>query len=99
MTDDNLPAQLAALINPARGTGRLEEAATRGAIGVSVTEAQPATPSGTGALVSPLTEQAYAGATWYSLVSSDGLFVFEYPDETEYRDAVNTSIVVQHLAP
>ena len=46
---------------------------------------------------SPLTEQEYDGDTWYQFVSSDGLFVFEYPDQTEYIDGDGNSLVVVHL--
>lgn len=52
-----------------------------------------------GGVSSPLTEQAYDGTTWYSHVSSDGLFVHEFPAYTEYRDPENLPIIVNHLDP
>lgn len=55
--------------------------------------------SGSEGIASPLTEQAYEGATYYSLVSSDGLFIYEFPDETTYLDADLREVVVRHLDP
>lgn len=84
-----------------RGRGRLDPAASRDAIGVSVAEAVPtATEPGSG-VVSPLVEQAYAGATFYSFTSSDGLFVFEFGDQTDYidDDGNGDTITVKHLDP
>lgn len=90
---------------PKRGKGRLPPAAPRDGLPESVAEsvptgASPGDTSGSG-IVSPLAEQAYAGATFYSLTSSDGLFVFEYPASTEYvdDDGFGASIIVKHLAP
>ena len=68
-----------------------------------MSEAVPAgaEPGSGGGVTSPLIEQAYAGSTYYSLVSSDGLFVFEFPDQTEYidDDGAGDSIVFEHLDP
>lgn len=83
-----------------RGTGRLDAPAAREALAEALSEAVPAGAGDTGAgLVSPIVEQAYTGTTYYSLVSSDGLFVYEYADETEYvdDDDAGVSFVVKHL--
>lgn len=52
-----------------------------------------------GGIASPLTEQEYTGSTYYNLTSSNGLFVFEFPDETDYLDAVNREVKVIHRDP
>jgi hypothetical protein len=83
-----------------RGTGRLDTPAVREALPEAISEAvPPGTDTSPGGLVSPLVEQAYAGSTYYSLVSSDGLFVYEYGDQTEYvdDDGTGVSMVVKHL--
>ena len=86
-----------------RGKGLLPDPPERDGIGVAVSEAVPAgaEPGSGGGVTSPLIEQAYAGSTYYSLVSSDGLFVFEFPDQTEYidDDGAGDSIVFEHLDP
>lgn len=85
-----------------RGKGRLEPAPSRAAILESIARATPtsADPLGAG-VTSPLAEQAYAGSTYYEMLSSDGLFTFEYPDETQYidNDGAGDIILVKHLAP
>jgi len=86
------------LIKPMRGKGRLQESAAREALSIAVSEALPATGAGDG-VSSPLIEQNYTGSTYYSLTSSDGLFVFEFPDQTEYLDANSQSIVFEHQDP
>ena len=65
----------------------------------STTTATPTPEGDGGGIDSPLTEQPYAGSTYYQLISSDGLFVFEFADETEYLDAAGRSVVVEHLEP
>lgn len=50
---------------------------------------------GGGGIDSPLTEQANTSG-WYEFTSSDGLFVIEIPEQTEYRDALNREIIVIH---
>lgn len=65
----------------------------------STSTATPTPEGDGGGIDSPLTEQQYQGAVYYQLVSSDGLFVFEFAEETEYKDAANRSVVVKHLAP
>jgi hypothetical protein len=94
----NETENLRRLIQPQRGKGRLQEAAARESLAVAVSEALPATGAGDG-VSSPLVEQNYTGSTYYSLVSSDGLFVFEFPDQTEYLDANSQSIVFEHQDP
>lgn len=82
-----------------RGTGRLDEPVAREPIAADWVVALPQA-AGTGSgIASPLTEQEYAGETWYQLISSDGLFVFEFPDQTTYLDAAETEVVVVHRDP
>lgn len=50
-------------------------------------------------IASPLTEQEYTGSDFYTLTSSDGLFVFEFSATTQYLDAVSRSVVVVHRDP
>jgi hypothetical protein len=50
-------------------------------------------------IASPLTEQPYTGDTWYQIISSDGLFVFEYSATTLYYDANGRAVVVVHIDP
>lgn len=52
-----------------------------------------------GGIDSPLTEQYYEGILWYGVVSSDGLFVFEFPASTTYIDNSHREVVVVHLDP
>lgn len=98
MTD--IADTLKRLVAPDRGPGRLPDAPSRSALSVAISEAVPeAAQGGGGGVVSPLVEQAYAGATYYSITSSDGLFVFEYGDQTEYLDAdgLGESLIVKHI--
>jgi hypothetical protein len=95
----NEAESLKRLIKPQRGKGRLQEAAAREALATAISEALPATGAGGNGVSSPLVEQNYTGSTYYSLVSSDGLFVFEFPDQTEYLDANSQSIVFEHQDP
>ena len=84
-----------------RGKGKLTPAATRDKIKESRAVAFPTAANGKG-LVSPWVEQYYDGAEgYYSMTSSDGLFVFEYPTQTTYIDADGTgvSFIVKHLDP
>lgn len=85
--------------NKKRGKGRLDSAPEREALPKSVAVALPTSQALGGGIASPLTEQPYTGSTYYDLTSSDGLFVFEYPDQTEYLDANGETVVVIHLAP
>jgi hypothetical protein len=94
----NEAESLKRLIKPQRGKGRLQEAAAREALATAISEALPATGAGDG-VSSPLVEQNYTGSTYYTLTSSDGLFVFEFPDQTEYLDANSQSIVFEHQDP
>lgn len=87
-----------------RGKGRLPEAPAVAGLPASKVEAVPSGGRGavTGAgIVSPLLEQPYTGSTYYQLVSADGLFVFEYPAETTYRDDNGTgaSFTFSHSIP
>lgn len=43
-----------------------------------------------GGLVSPITEQLYTGADYFLKTSTCGFFVIEYPEETDWKDAVGT---------
>ena len=90
------------LVPPGDGKGRLPPAPARDAIGESVSEALPIATSPTGdgsGPVSPWVEQAYTGSTYYSIVSSDGLFIWEYPDQTIYidDDGNGDAFTVKHL--
>jgi hypothetical protein len=98
---DTLQKALETLIAPVRGPGRLPEAATREAIAIAASEALPQSdgPTSSQGVAWPLTEQAYTGSTYYQLVDSSGLFVFEFPDETEYIDGDTNTGTVIHLAP
>lgn len=92
---------LARLRPPERGNGGLAPAAERAAIPEAVSQAKPtaAQPGGGSGVVSPLVEQAYAGSTFLTMTSSDGLFVFEYGDETDYIDngGIGNTYTFQHL--
>lgn len=46
------------------------------------------TASAGGGLVSPVDEQRYTGEDFHYLTSSDGVFVFESPAESDFIDAV-----------
>ena len=85
--------------NKKRGKGRLDSAPEREALPKSVAVALPASQALSGGIASPLVEQPYTGSTFYQLTSSDGLFVFEFSDQTEYLDANNASVIVEHLQP
>ncbi len=88
------------LIPKTRGRGRLDPAAERDGIKESIGITYPSASqpgSGGGGVASPLTEQPYTGTTYYDFVSSDGLFVFEYPTETDYLDGNNDEVTVVHL--
>lgn len=93
------------LIPKKRGQGRLQEAPERDALPPSVTEATPAAPSeeggGGGGRISPEVEQTYTGSTYYTLTSSDGLFVLEFPDQTTVidDDGAGTALVYKWLDP
>lgn len=64
----------------------------------STTTATPAA-GAAGGINSPLTEQEYTGSTYYQLTSSDGLFVFEFADQTEYTDGGGNQVDVIHKDP
>lgn len=97
----SLAEQIGRLIPPKRGKGRLPPAPTREAIGVAKSEAVPAgaDPSSASGIVGPLTEQVYAGSTYYYQTSSDGLFVIEFADYTDYHDADLTILRFNHRDP
>lgn len=78
--------QIQRLTRQKRGRGRLGEAADREALEAAESEAVPGGTDPSEGWASPLVEQAYTGSTYYSLVSSDGLFIFEYADLTDYLD-------------
>lgn len=85
-----------------RGKGRLKPAPTRGAIDSAASQALPsgADPSSSASgIVGPLTEQAYAGSTYYYQTSSDGLFVIEFADYTDYVDAETNTLRFLHIDP
>jgi hypothetical protein len=93
--------QIKRLADPPRGKGRAGEIPDRDAIPAAKSEAVPDTEAisnGTG-IASPLTEQAYSGSAYYQLVSSDGLFVLEFPVQTRYLDADSKELIVDHTAP
>jgi len=101
---DNLVKLINSLTNPKRGKGRLGPAPSRKALGQSRSEVLPsgeAPDDGSSGIISPLAEQDYTGSTFYSLTSSDGLFIFEFGDQTEYidDDGAGSSIVVKHIDP
>jgi uncharacterized protein YidB (DUF937 family) len=99
----DLKELLERLVNPERGKGRLGAAAARSALGPSVATAYPtaAQPGAVGGLVSPVVEQAYAGSTFYSWVSSDGLTVLEFGDTTTWidDDGAGVTFVIKHDDP
>ena len=85
-----------------RGKGRAGVAANRNKINKSVGVARPSGASVGGGLTSPLVEQYYDGAEGYfQLTSSDGLFVFEYGQITEYidNDGNGNLITIKNLDP
>lgn len=85
-----------------RGQGRLGPAATRDKIDVSIAEAVPGTAPSEGDVGSPWVEQYYDGAQgYYELVSSDGLFTFEFGTETDYlnNDGTGDIIKIKHRNP
>lgn len=84
---------------PAEAPEAIPEARVTGA-----RQANPATSgSGGGGPVSPLVEQEYTGETFYSLTSSDGLFVLEYGDTTTLIDndgsETGSTYVIKHRDP
>ncbi len=84
-----------------RGKGRAKVAPNRDKIEKSISVARPAAAEG-GGLTSPLVEQYYDGSNGYfQLTSSDGLFVFEYGQTTDYIDADGSGnlITVKNLDP
>ena len=91
------------LANPKRGKGRLGPAADREALGPSTATAFPTSddPIATGGLVSPVVEQEYAGTTFYSWVSADGLFILEFGDQTTWidDDGAGVTFVIKHDNP
>lgn len=93
---DDLTELLRALTDPPRGKGRLGEPPARSSLGVASSEGVTAESLNAG-VAWPLTEQPYAGSTFYSLTDSSGFFVFEYPDETEYLDGNGDTGTVIHL--
>ena len=73
-----------------RGKGRIGPAANRDKInkGIGVARPSGASLGSGGALTNPLTEEYNDGALGYwDMVSSDGLFTFEYLKEITYTDA------------
>lgn len=96
---EDLPTLLKQLNPDPRGPGRLQEAAARAGIPVSVTEAVPQAASRQSGIVGPLTEQVYDGSTFYQETSSDGLFVLEFTSYTDYLDGAGDTIRVVHIDP
>ncbi|MCB1723196.1 MAG: hypothetical protein KDJ39_05830 [Gammaproteobacteria bacterium] len=97
---DDIGDQLRRLSGQSRGGNRAGEAPTRDAIPESVSEAVPEAVSSTGGGTAwPIEEQAYAGATFYMMVSSDGLTAFEYGDVTTYLDNNGDQAPVINLDP
>ncbi len=85
-----------------RGQGRLPPAAKRDKINVSVVETIPGSTQQSSSLQSPWVEQYYDGAEgYYNLVSSDGLFTFEFGAETEYLTdgGAGDAVTIQHRNP
>ena len=83
-----------------RGKGRIGPAANRDKINKGVGVARPAAKPTGGGVASPLEEQYYDGAVgYYSMTSSDGLFVFEYGVQTDYIDGNGDTVTVVHLDP
>ena len=85
-----------------RGKGRLGPAAKRDKIAVSTAEAVPGTAATGGSIGSPWVEQYYDGSQgYYELVSSDGLFTFEFGAQTDYinDDGTGETITIKHRNP
>jgi hypothetical protein len=94
--------QLKRLTETSRGTGRLDPAPTRDALPVAVSQAfNSGAEPGTGGITSPLVEQEYAGETFYSWTSSDGLFVLEFGDTSTWidDDGAGATYVFKHDDP
>ena len=83
------------LLKPA-GSRRLKPAAKRDPIprSESVVIPQDTSERGT-SIASPLTETGSTGTKQFA--SSDGLFVLEYPDETQYDDDNGEEVIFKHL--
>lgn len=76
------------LVPKKRGKGRLPPAPEREALGPSTAEAVPIgddLQTGTG-WISPIVQQKYTGATYYTEVSSDGLWTWEFGHEVTLID-------------
>lgn len=85
-----------------RGKGRLKPAATREKIGKAVSTAYPDAASGTAnptGISGPLTEQPYTGPAPFYETSSDGLFVIEFGQYTDYEDADLILLRFNHIDP
>lgn len=85
-----------------RGKGRLKPAPTREKIGPAKSIAYPDAASGTAnptGISGPLDEQPYSGSTYYYETSSDGLFVIEFPEYTDYLDADLITLRFNHIDP
>lgn len=96
-----IPEMIRRLADPPRGKGRAGEAPAREALPAAKSEAVPdGTSAALGGGVSwPLTEQAYNGAGYYSITSSDGCFVLEFEAESEYLDDDGSLGKIIHRAP
>jgi len=83
-----------------RGKGRLKPASTRDKLDSSSAVAYPdaGTGSATG-IVGPLDEQAFVPGSYYYQTSSDGLFVIEFGEYTDYLDADLNTLRFNHIDP
>jgi hypothetical protein len=98
-TGGTLKERVERLAGKKRGKGRLKPAAGRDGIPASVAIQYPTSEPLSGGSGLPWTEQEYTGTSWLDLRSSDGLFVFEFPAETTYRDSSGNLGTVTHRDP
>ena len=83
-----------------RGKGRLKAAPTREKLDQSSSTAYPDAVAGAATgIVGPLIEQAFIPGDYYYQTSSDGLFVIEFPEYTDYLDADSTTLRFNHIDP
>lgn len=64
--------------------------------GVGLRTVNDASSSG---ILGPLEEQEFVPGEYYFQTSSDGLFVIEFGEFTDYRDARGTTVRFYHLDP
>lgn len=96
---EDITEHLSRLVPKQRGKGRLVPPPTREGLPASVAEVLPNDTTPGGSIASPLTEQAPSDTSTYSMTSSDGLFVYEFYQQTDYLDANGDGLVVEHRDP